>query len=162
MVITMAGQLKQLLIMVIAGFCAAFFYDILRAGGRVFAQSAVFVGVRDILYWVLCAAFALVLIFRLNYGEIRAFMFLGSGIGAAVYFAVISPVFLKISVYLLRTALGAAGFVFYPFRIAAKLFSAKFEHFVNFFKKVLKKICTYGKIKTEYLYRSIGIIFKKH
>ena len=162
MVITMAGQLKQLMYMAVFGFCAAFIYDILRAARRITAQNTFSVSVQDIIFWLFLGVSTFLLIFRLNYGEIRLFMFLGMVIGMAVYFTVISPVFLKITAYIVKGVGYVIRIVIYPFSVTADVLKTIFEYFVNFIKKDLKKSLFYGKILKEYLYKNINIIFKKH
>ena len=162
MVITMAGQLKQLLFMACFGFAAAFVYDILRAMRRIYAQSTAAVSVQDILFWLLCAIGTLLAVFRVNYGEIRFFMFLGIFIGAAVYYAVVSPVFLKITAYAAGVIAAAADVLMYPFRLIINFMRPIFEYFVNFIKKYLKKLLICGKIITKRVCRIINVFFKKH
>ena len=162
MVITMAGQLKQLVIMAVFGFCAAFLYDILRASRRVARQSTFCVSVQDILFWVLCAVCTMLLVFRINYGEMRAFMFFGITVGAMVYYAVISPVFLKISMVAANTAAAFLKLAAYPFACVIRVVKPKFKYFVNFVKKYLNFYIKYGKIKSGSICKSVGIIFKKH
>lgn len=162
MVITMAGQLKQLAIMAALGFAAAFAYDILRASRRALTQSTGIIAIQDVLFWVLCAVCTLLAVFRVNYGEIRLFMLLGMVIGVCVYYAAISPVFLKITAYAAGLVTVCVGFLLRPFRVTAGVLGSIFEFFVNFIKKHLQNFRIYGKIKSGFICKSINVILKKH
>ena len=165
MVITMAGQMKQLLIMAVFGFCAANVYDWLRSIRRIIIHDAFGVGVEDLIFWLVFALSASLLVFRLNYGELRFFLLLGIVIGAGVYYAVISPVFLKITAVIFKTVILILRFVFGPFIIVYSLFSDKFEYFVNSIKKLLQNLWTCGKIYLAFLCKKIktrlNIILRK-
>ena len=161
MIVTMAGQLYQLMIMMICGFVLAFVYDCIRLLRRLFAHSLFYIGFEDALFWLFGAAFFFILVLWLDFGQIRLFLVFGTFIGALLYYAVISPVFLKISTHLARLAAMALRFVFYPVRIVFGNIVQLFEHFVNFQKKLLKKSLKCGKIYVDGFLKTINIILKK-
>lgn len=162
MVITMAGQLKELLFMIIFGFVLAFAYDLIRVSRRVVAQSLFYVSVEDVLYWLACSLLVFLAILRLNYGEIRFFYLLGIFIGAILYLTLISPFFLKISISVLGLILKVAKFFLTPFTITYGVLKKIFELFVNFFKKLLKKLLKCAKINIRIVTKQLRIIFRKN
>ncbi len=161
MVITMAGQMKQLVIMMICGFLLALTYDIIRLFRRIVAHTEFYIAIEDIVFLFFGAVAAFVLVLWLNYGQIRAFMIMGIFIGAFVYCAAVSRFFLKISVYvsrlLLKVIYNAALVLTYPFRVTLQTIAAIFEYFVNFLKKVLKKTWDCGKIYMSGLIKKFAI-----
>ena len=158
----MAGQLKQLLIMMICGFLLAFAYDGIRLLRRIFPHSLFYIGVEDVLFWLFGAAFFFGLVLWLDFGQIRLFLVFGATVGAIVYYAAVSPVFLEISGYVINAVFAFVGFLLYPFKIVFGTFIQSFEYFVNFFKKLLKKALKCGKIYTDNFIKALRIILKKH
>ncbi len=166
MTVTMAGQFKQLLIMAVFGFCAANVYDWLRSIRRIIIHDILGVAAEDIVFWLVFALMTSLLIFRVNYGELRLFLFMGIVIGAGVYYALVSPIFLKITAFISKIVITILKFVFDPILLIYSFIVNKFEYFVNFTKKLLQNLLTYGKIYLGFLYKKIkmrlNIIFRKH
>lgn len=146
MVITMAGQLKQLFVMMICGFLFALAYDLIRLFRRVIPHTELHTAAEDILFWLFGAVIFELLIFWLNSGQIRAFMFLGVFIGAMIYLTVISAFFLKLSTLVIEYTFKIIYLLLYPLRVTCETIMAIFEYFVNFFKKALIKYSKYAKI----------------
>ena len=157
----MAGQLRQLLIMMICGFVLAFAYDGLRLLRRIIEHSLFYIGVEDALFWLAGAAVFFALVLWLDFGQIRLFFVLGVITGAILYYALISTVFLKISASAVRALAAAVRLLLYPFSIVFGTFIQSFEYFVNFFKKLLKKSLKCGKIYKDNFLNTIRIILKK-
>ena len=165
-VITMAGQLYQLVIMAAFGLGAAFVYDWLRAARRILPHSDMLVAAEDVIFWLLCAVLVPVLIFRLNYGELRLFLFLGIVIGVVLYFVLISRIFLKIALFVFGAVKAVIRILAMPFVYIHFLLTKIFEYFVNFLKKLLQKPLKCGRIYLAFLYKKtracLNVIIKKH
>lgn len=138
------GQEAVLLgISMLLGAALFLVYDILRIFRRIFPHGAIWIGVEDFCYWILCTAAVFVMLYRENDGMVRGFSLGGVVIGMALYYFLFSRFVIKILVKILRTILGFFGktgsVLFSPFRKAGtKIFL--------FFKKRLKKIAKAIKI----------------
>ena len=162
MVVTLAFQLKQLLVMMICGFVFAFLYDILRAFRRTVPHGLFYISVEDLFFWLFCSVGIFMAVLRLNYGQMRLFLVLGAIIGAAFYYWLISPVFLKMSMIVSNIFKLCLKILLSPFVITAETLNVIFKHFVNNLKKVLKKYKKYGKMIVDKFLRCLSVIFKKY
>ena len=160
MIITMAGQLKQLAAMMICGFLLALAYDLIRFFRRAVPHNNIFIALEDMVFWPIAAVITFLAILWLDFGQIRGFMLMGEAMGAVVYYVLISAVFLKISMFLFCIAKKMTGILLYPFWVTLSTVRSIFEYFVNFLKKLLQNLLSYGKIKIAFVKGQIASISK--
>ena len=123
-------------ISILAGVSLFFLYDILRIFRRLIRHGTVWVGIEDILYWLVCTLTVFLMIYRENDGMVRGFAIGGVVLGMLFYYFLFSRFVIKINVLVLgRILKGITGifrFLFSPMkRIGKKI--------LFFFRKQLKK-----------------------
>lgn len=123
---------------VLLGMGLFFLYDILRIFRRIVSHGAIWVGIEDFLYWLLCTGAVFVLVYQENDGMVRGFALGGVALGMLLYFSLFSRFVIKINVLILKTILGIVG------KILRVLFSPMLwilKKIWRFFRKQLKKLC---------------------
>ena len=90
------SQIGIFLIYLIAGVLICLLYDICRALRKTVKTPDLVTYIEDTIFWILVAIFLIYLIFVLNSGEIRFFMFI-----AILYYFTLSKYFMNISVHIL-------------------------------------------------------------
>lgn len=123
-------------ISVLLGMGLFFLYDILRIFRRIVLHGAIWVGMEDFVYWLICTGAVFVMLYQRNDGMIRGFALGGVGIGMLLYYAFFSSLVIKANVFVLKKVTGFIGkivrLLFTPFlRIGKKVW--------KFFRKRLKK-----------------------
>ena len=95
------SQIGIFLIYLIAGVIICLLYDIFRALRKTVKTPDLVTYIEDTIFWILVAIFLIYLIFVLNSGEIRFFMFIAICLGGIVYYFTLSKYFMNISVHIL-------------------------------------------------------------
>ncbi len=95
------SQIGIFLIYLIAGVLICLLYDIFRALRKTVKTPDLVTYIEDTIFWILVAIFLIYLIFVLNSGEIRFFMFIAICLGGIVYYFTLSKYFMNISVHIL-------------------------------------------------------------
>jgi len=80
-----AGDVTFFLAAVLLGAVAVLAYDLLRVWRRFRPQNLFAVSLQDFVYWFLLGLAGFRLIYSYNDGTLRAFTFLGIGLGACLY-----------------------------------------------------------------------------
>lgn len=86
-----SAQLRQLLLSVALGACAAFVYDLLRAARLLDRRDHLLTHLLDGLFTAALAVLTLFLGLRLGEGHLRLFMLSGAALGAVLWFWLLSP-----------------------------------------------------------------------
>lgn len=89
------GELDILLASFALGICLTLSYDFLRLGRRILHRGWIWMGIEDILFWLLAALCFTVLSLRKNDGNFRWYMIAGGAAGG--YICIILEKLLKIS-----------------------------------------------------------------
>ena len=95
------SQIGIFLIYLIAGVLICLLYDIFRALRKTVKTPDLVTYIEDTIFWILVAIFLIYLIFVLNSGEIRFFMFIAICLGGIAYYFTLSKYFMNISVHVL-------------------------------------------------------------
>jgi len=85
MAVSVTNQFHIFLLSLAGGALAGVFFDMFRTFRRLVRAGVIWVGVQDILYWLLCAAAAFFFLYRTNYGQPRWYIFCGILFGALFY-----------------------------------------------------------------------------
>lgn len=97
----LSSQIGNFLIYFLAGLAICLLYDMFRAVRKTIKTSDFMTYIEDIIFWICVAIFLIYLIFILNSGELRFFMFIAICIGGIVYYFALSKYIMNISVHLL-------------------------------------------------------------
>ncbi len=85
MSVSVTNQFHIFLLSLAGGALAGIFFDGFRAFRRLVRSGSVWVGVQDLLFWLLSAAAAFLFLYRTNYGQPRWYIFCGILLGALFY-----------------------------------------------------------------------------
>lgn len=95
------SQVGIFVLYLLAGVVICLLYDIFRALRRTVKTSDFGTYIEDIIFWILVAIFLIYLIFVINSGKIRFFMFAAIGLGGIAYYFTLSNYFIKFSIHIL-------------------------------------------------------------
>lgn len=99
---SVSSQVYVFLYTVAGGIAIAFIYDWFRLARRVIKTNNFIIQIQDLAFWLIVALLLFFLLFLTNDGEIRGYVFLGTIIGAALYFLLLSRLFMAISLFIVR------------------------------------------------------------
>lgn len=91
------SQVGLFLIYISSGILICLLFDIFRALRRSIKTIDIITYIEDIIFWIIVSSFLMFLIFTLNSGNIRFYIFLALFIGGLLYYCTISKYFLNFS-----------------------------------------------------------------
>ncbi len=87
-----------------AGAAMTALYDAIRIFRRIRRHGIVWLSIEDMLYWIAFAVMEFALLYQVNSGIPRMYIFLGSAVGAAVYHFCLGRYLIRAASYLIRSA----------------------------------------------------------
>ncbi|MDP4151945.1 MAG: spore cortex biosynthesis protein YabQ [Bacillota bacterium] len=90
MELSVANQAVVFLLSVALGFVLGFIYDIFRILRIAVRTKGIGVFIEDMLFWIICAVAVLLFLFVFTSGEVRMYTFIGTALGAVIYFMSLS------------------------------------------------------------------------
>ena len=84
------------------GIIMGAFFDLIRISRKIVKHPDFFVQLEDLIYWVICALIGFYLLYINNYAAIRPFVFIGILLGAILYFASFSLLFMKVATVIIH------------------------------------------------------------
>ncbi len=78
-----------------AGMAAV--YDGIRIFRRILRHGIVLLSLEDVLYWIAASVTEFALFYRVNYGRLRLYLFLGSVLGATIYYVLVGRFLIRIA-----------------------------------------------------------------
>ena len=79
------------------GIMMGILFDLIRIFRKIIKHPDFLVQVEDLTYWILCGFIGFYMLYINNYAAIRPFVFIGILLGAILYFASFSLLFMKIA-----------------------------------------------------------------
>lgn len=126
MAVSVTNQFHIFLLSLLGGALAGVFFDLFRTFRRLVRSRAVWVGVQDLLFWLLSAAAAFLFLYRTNYGEPRWYIFFGILLGALLYHLLMRDwavrFFLALARLLGRLLRCLVRIIVFPFYILYRIF----------------------------------------
>jgi len=122
---------------VLCGMGLIFIYDLFRILRRLIPHGNIWIGIEDACYWLFSTVAVFLLLYRENDGMMRAFCFLGIGIGGAIYAFLLSRFVVKICVKIFGGVLKLFRKIF---GVIGKPFVGTARKILNFLGKQLKKL----------------------
>lgn len=142
--IMIVEQVYIFLYAILAGAVAAFLYDFLRIKRRAVKTSVIFVGLEDILYWLIVAVLLFITVYNSNSGQMRGFIFIGNIIGVILYESLLSSIIIRSSMLILNFIKKILRFMWmvlsYPFRLIFKIISIPAAFIFRLIKRLLSFI----------------------
>ncbi len=143
MAISATVQLRIFLLSLGAGALAGIFFDGFRAFRRLVRSGVLWVGVQDILYWLLSACAAFAFLYRVNDGQMRWYIFLGILLGALFYHLLLQDKMVRLFLALAHALYGVLKILvcilLFPLRILYKILRPVFLFFYRIFARFWKK-----------------------
>ncbi len=149
----MFNQLTTFFIYVIAGMAICIFYDIFRVLRKSIKTSNIVTYIEDVIFWVIVCAFLIWLIFKVNFGELRSYIFIGLILGGIIYLLTFSKYFITINVRILTALKKIIIKIFTPIiNIIKKPIIFVYINIKKIYKKTLEynshKVRNNNKLKT--------------
>ncbi|MDO5555087.1 MAG: spore cortex biosynthesis protein YabQ [Clostridia bacterium] len=98
----MENQAYLFTIFILDGFLIGVLFDIFRILRKSYKTNDIITYIEDILFWLITASIILYSIFKFNNGELRGFIFIGLGLGTAIYILLFSKIFIKINLFIIN------------------------------------------------------------
>ena len=102
MILSMSGQAAAFLATAAAGAVLGMLYDCFRILRRVMRHKTITTTIEDAIFWIVSTLLMFAFLLNRNFGDIRAFIFMGLALGAVLYFLMFSRYFTKIAMTILR------------------------------------------------------------
>jgi spore cortex biosynthesis protein YabQ len=139
MVTTFEAQLVSLILSVFAGLMVGFLFDLYRTINFFVRPLKAFLYLMDLLFWLITGGVVFAILLNADYAQLRAYTFMGMGLGIFIYFKLFS-------IYILKLYRGLFYFISKLFRLLFILIILPFKLFYNliwgplyFIKKILIK-----------------------
>lgn len=131
---------------ILVGAGLFFLYDILRIFRRVVAHGNIWIGVEDLLYWLVCTGVVFVMLYQENDGMMRGFALGGVVLGTLLYYLLLSRFIVQVNVFVIKKIFGflrkILGFVFGPIiRVCKKAGRFLRKQLKKFFRAVKMGLC---------------------
>lgn len=135
------------------GIIIGMFFDMIRILRKLIRHPDFLVQIEDILYWVICALIGFYMLYINNYAAIRPFVFIGILLGAILYFASFSIVFMKVATLVIK-------YIKIFIKYVIKILAIPIKGFINLLKiplgyvgMKLEYVSDYKKVKLRRLKR---------
>jgi spore cortex biosynthesis protein YabQ len=93
-----------------SGIIAGLFFDIYRRLRRFLKPGPILTSVGDFMYWIFMALGTFYIIYKINYGQVRIYLFFGFATGLLVYCCAVSPYVIRVLIIIERIMCGIACF----------------------------------------------------
>ena len=93
------------------GAVAGFVYDLIRLKRKAIRTKAFFIGLEDILFWVLTAMLIFVTAYFSSGGEVRLYFLFAALIGVFIYYWLFSSLVIQILTFLVKAVLWPIAFL---------------------------------------------------
>lgn len=90
-------------IFLIIGITIGIVFDIFRIIRKSYAIKSTTIQIQDLLFWIISGIIIAYGVFAINYGEIRAYFFLGIILGITIYILTVSKFIQKVGIKVLET-----------------------------------------------------------
>ncbi len=97
----MFNELTTFLIYIISGMAICIFYDVFRVLRKTIKTSNIVTYIEDVVFWIVVCTFLIWLIFKVSFGELRSYIFIGLILGGIIYLLTFSKYFIIINVKIL-------------------------------------------------------------
>ena len=134
---TIGNEATFFFVSVLCGGGLVFVYDFFRIVRRLVRHGNILIGIEDVCYWLFCTVVVFLLLYQRNDGMMRAFCFLGLGIGGTIYAFLLSRFVVKICVTVFGTILTFVGKIL---GTVGKPFTSTGKKVLVFIGKQLKKL----------------------
>ncbi|MEW6624155.1 MAG: spore cortex biosynthesis protein YabQ [Bacillota bacterium] len=151
-------QIISFVVTIGLGFAMGFVFDFYYIVRCFFKPRKIIIHVTDLLVWLLLTAVVFVVLILTNWGDVRAYVFIGIGVGLITYYRLLSSLVKKVYKFLfeliIKTLSLCVNIILFPFKLFIKGFVFVFSGcgFIfacasNPLRKIVKRIGRSIKIK---------------
>ena len=108
-------QARVLALMVLSGIFMGLLFDVFRVSRQFYRPSRLVLAFSDLFFWLLAAGFVFLVLLAGNWGEVRAYVFIGLGTGGLLYALFVSPACYRAMVLVVKAILSFCRVLFGPF-----------------------------------------------
>lgn len=90
MSVSLSYETNAFLFSLLAGVLCSIIFDLFRCIRTYFSDKYIFVGITDLIFWLICCFICFATIYSKNHGELRLYQFSGIIISSFIYFLTIS------------------------------------------------------------------------
>ena len=119
MSVSLNYELTTFLFSVLAGIYCSIIFDFFRAIRLCFSGKNIFVGISDIVFWIICCIICFLSIYNKSSGELRLYQISGIAISSFIYFLTLSKavkcifsIFFKILKFIFKIVLTPIVFLY--------------------------------------------------
>lgn len=152
------SQCYIFLIFILNGIAIGLIFDVFRTLRKSFKTSDIITYIEDILFWIISGAMTLYLIFHLNNGELRAYIFVGLVIGIILYMLLLSKIFIKANIFLISITKKVVQIIAYPIEKVIISIIVITRNIKMFFQNIFQKSSKYIKNINKFMKK----VFKIH
>ena len=143
MIVTIEAQLVSLILSVFAGLIVGLLFDLYRTINFFVRPLKAFLYLMDLLFWIITGGVVFAILLNADYAQLRAYTFMGMGLGIFTYFKLFSS-------YILKFYRGVFRFITNLFRFMIILIVLPFKLVYNFMWEIIysikKLLSTIGKV----------------
>ena len=141
---TIGQQLYIFLTTLYGGIIIGFIYDLYRIFRYFSKPKKIATMVEDLFFWIIIALISLFILIFSNWGEIRAYVFLGFISGAYIYSKMLSKIIITIMVHTIRFVVKylkkSFDMIVYPFKLLGNIFYTPYKKMIAKIKIIIHKI----------------------
>lgn len=138
------GELRFFVTSIIWGVLLLIIYDCLRIERRLISHNGFFIGLEDMIYWVVSSVLIFHMMYKQNDGIIRGFSIIGMLLGMLVYHNSISSYFVdiisKVLIKIKKTIFIVINTILKPFLYLTGKLRKALGYFVGIVKKVVHNL----------------------
>ncbi len=152
----LSAQTEIFLLALGFGFILGILYDVFRTFRMIISDSAPFIFLMDILYFLLCTFLVFCFNLTVDGGKIRLYVMLGDLLGWLIYYFSLGEISVRISNAAVSLVRRAAAAIFKPVSGLVKLLKRLLSKNTLFLKKIIRKF----KKKAKYdLQKHRGMVY---
>ena len=139
---SITSQAYLFVICFLCGVIIGIFFDIFRILRKSFKTPDLVTYIEDIIFGIITGVFLIFILFVLNNGQLRFYIFFGLALGIILYLITLSKIFIKINVTVITTIkkiiIKILTIIFYPCKKIIKSILKPFRILIINTKKIFK------------------------
>jgi spore cortex biosynthesis protein YabQ len=140
--ISVSSQAQIFLYSIIGGMIIAFIYDAFRVKRKAIRTSAFIIYFEDLIYWFIVSIVMFAVVYYSNEGEIRGYIFIGTALGAILYFLLFSRVVMNSALLVIKIVCKVFSFIWTviscPFKLIFKVLAIPARFLAKMSKRTFK------------------------
>jgi spore cortex biosynthesis protein YabQ len=89
------SQLLLMIVAIVLGLLTGFLFDIYRRIRNAISPGLIITALGDLCFWVIITFITFYSLLKINFGQVRGYLFFGLAVGLYIYFCIFSPFVIK-------------------------------------------------------------------